>query len=645
MVESMEQILKKYWGFDAFRPGQREIISSVLKGQDTLALLPTGGGKSICFQVPAMAMQGICLVISPLVALMKDQVENLKKKGINALSIYSGMPYPEIRRTLQNAAYGNFKFLYVSPERLETDLFLEYLSIIKPCLIAVDEAHCISQWGYDFRPSYLNIAALREHLPSTPIIALTASATEKVQGDICEKLMFTSRNIYRQSFERANLSYSVFFPESKQSKLIEIIKNVEGTSIVYCRSRKNTQELAALLKMQGQNADFYHAGLSGAARSEKQDAWIQNKTRVMVCTNAFGMGIDKPDVRSVVHYDVPECLENYYQEAGRAGRDGKRSYAVLLCTENELKQLGVQADIRYPSLKKLKEVYTALMNFLQVPAGSGEGISFDFDIATFSSNFKINILEATYAIQALAKEEVISYNEAIFIPSKIVFNTDKEQLREYENIHPEIEAIAKGLLRSYEGIFDYPTPINETELARFVEMNTEQVVALLKKLHQQGVIIYKQKKESPQIFLLRSRMHTDDFRVDAAQIKQRKDQFLMRLSEILRYIRSKTECRSKMISYYFGDIQASDCGICDNCQQQKKFYIPEEEFQAVIMKIETTLTKEPLSREKLYESLQPLEERKFARILNFLISESKIDVENTGKLSLKGQKKGTKIKI
>jgi len=439
---------------------QEEIIQSVLNKNDTLALLPTGGGKSLCFQVPAMAMEGICVVISPLIALIKDQVQQLKNRGIPVLAVYAGMPFMEVKKTIQNAAFGNYKFLYLSPERLETDLFLEYIHALKPSLIAVDEAHCISQWGYDFRPAYLRIIQYRQQFPDVPLIALTASATKKVQEDICLKLAFDQKsNIFQQAFDRPNLSYSLFSPEAKETKLAEILSSVPGTAIVYCKSRKHTQQVAGLLNSKGIDADFYHAGLLSDERSAKQDAWIKNQTRVMVCTNAFGMGIDKPDVRLVVHYDVPDCLENYYQEAGRAGRDGKRAYAVLLYQPSEIRDIESRIDIRYPSAEKIKKVYTALLNHLQVPAGYGEGISYDFDLAAFASYFKINILEATYGIQALGQQGILSFNEIFFRPSSASFTVSKNDLHDFEQQYPDLEPIIKALLRSYEGIFDYPTNI------------------------------------------------------------------------------------------------------------------------------------------------------------------------------------------
>ncbi|MEO8820049.1 MAG: ATP-dependent DNA helicase RecQ, partial [Ginsengibacter sp.] len=452
-----EKILKKYWGYDAFRPLQLDIINSVLAGNATLALMPTGGGKSICFQVPGLLNEGLCLVISPLIALIKDQVANLKKKGIPALSIYSGMSFIEVKKTLQNARYGNFKFLYVSPERLESELFLEYLPNLKINLIAIDEAHCISQWGYDFRPSYLRIAALREYFPAVPFLALTASATLEVQNDIREKLLFRqAQKTFLQSFERANLSYSAFQLFSKENKLLTILNKVLGSGIVYCKTRRRTKEIAELLNLNGIVADHYHAGLTSDQRNKRQEDWINNKTRIIACTNAFGMGIDKPDVRTVVHYDVPEALENYYQEAGRAGRDGKKAFAVLLFNEAELKLLKEKVAIKFPSNEVIKKVYGALCDFLQLPSNSGEGFSYDFDLNIFAKNFKLDAYTINSVLKILEQEELITYSDQFFQPSFVEFTIDKQRLNDLEKSHPQYNEVVKGLLRSYDGIFDFP---------------------------------------------------------------------------------------------------------------------------------------------------------------------------------------------
>lgn len=632
---NIHQILKEHWGYDAFRPLQEEIITSVLERKDTLALLPTGGGKSICFQVPAMANEGLCLVISPLIALIKDQVEQLKRRNIPALAIYSGMSFFEVKKTLQNAVHGNFKFLYVSPERLETKLFLEYLPAITINLIAVDEAHCVSQWGYDFRPPYLRIAALREHLIDVPVLALTASATKKVQDDICEKLQFTkNQQRFQQSFERPNLSYSVFNVPSKQNKLLEILQNVPGTAIVYCKSRKHTKDIADLLRMNKVNADYYHAGLNNEERSTKQENWIQNKTRVIVCTNAFGMGIDKPDVRVVVHYDVPDCLENYYQEAGRAGRDGKRSYAVLLYSNKELEDLQQQTAVRFPDEAVIKTVYTALMNQLQIAAGSGEGLSFDFDIAAFSNNFKLNILTATYAIKVLEQEDILCYSEAVFKPSTAFINVNRTDLSEFETLHPELEEIIKGLLRSYGGIFDYPVTVYESQLAKFLRTDTKSIQKHLLLLQDYGIISYSPQKDNPQITLLQNRMYSDSYSVNTANYLERKKNFEDRVRAISSYIKETGNCRSAIIASYFNAPINKSCGICDNCISKKDTIISKEEFEYITGNIINACSKKPVPVKDLQLLLKAISREKLWKTLDYLQAENKVTVNSYGEVSL-----------
>lgn len=632
-MNTIDDILKKYWGYDTFRSLQADIISSVLEGKDTLALLPTGGGKSICFQVPALANEGLCLVISPLIALMKDQVESLKKKNILALSIYSGMSFFEVKRSLENASHGNFKFLYVSPERLETNLFLEYLPGMNINLVAVDEAHCVSQWGYDFRPPYLRIATIREHLPGIPILALTASATKEVQDDICEKLLFKKdHQRFQKSFERPNLSYSVFNPSSKQSKLIEIFKNVQGSGIVYCKSRKRTKEVADLLKMNNINSDFYHAGLTNNERTTKQESWIKNETRIIACTNAFGMGIDKSIVRTVVHYDVPDALESYYQEAGRAGRDEKKAYAVLLYHENELDDLGKQSAIRYPPFEEVKNVYKALVNYLQLPSGSGEGIYFDFDINDFIKKFNLDVYTVNYSLKILEQEEFISYNEQIFLPSTVVFTINKDELNEFEKSYPDLEPVVKGLLRSYEGIFDYPSAIYENQLAGFVKKEVVALKSDLKKLEQFGIIEYHPQKDKPQIQFLRNRINTEDFSINQNNLSKRKIAFEKRLQAMLYYIKTKT-CRSKTIGNYFNDISIKRCGICDNCINENGIVVSKTEFENITNAIEKLIGNAPVHSNLLFKNLNTFKKEKVWKVLNFLQAENKINISQEGLVS------------
>ena len=604
-----------------------------MEGNDTLALLPTGGGKSICFQVPALAMDGICLVISPLIALIKDQVEALKKKGILALSIYSGMNFLEVKKTLQNATYGNYKFLYVSAERLETNLFLDFLPLMKINLVAVDEAHCISQWGYDFRPPYMRIAALKEHLPNVPFLALTASATLTVQNDICNKLLFgIHHRRFQQSFERANLSYSVFNVPSKQNKLLEILNNVKGSAIVYCKSRKHTKDVADLLRLNKINADYYHAGLSNDDRNRRQENWINNKTRVIACTNAFGMGIDKPDVSTVIHYGVPDCLENYYQEAGRAGRDGKRAYAVLMYNNREIADMELQSEVRYPGREMIKEVYIAVMNYLQVPAGIGEERSFEFDLPAFSNAFKLNILTTIYAIKALEQEGILRFNEVFFKPTSLVFTTSREQLEDFEKQFPQLEQTIKGLLRSYEGIFDYPANINENELAKFLRKPKNAIKQDLLLIQQYGIIQYSPQKDTPQLTLLLNRMYADSFVIDLKNYVERKKNFETRITAIVQYITNTTLCRSKIIAKYFNDLNLKACGICDNCIHQKSVAVSREEFEVIANYIYGFIDKKSGDIKALMSDSKHLKKEKLWKVLEYLQAEKKLMLDKDGNM-------------
>ena len=626
---SLLSILQQYWGYDAFRPLQEQIIRSVLDGKDTLALLPTGGGKSLCFQVPAMAKEGLCLVVSPLIALMKDQVENLRKKGITALAIFSGMSRKAVVSTLKTAANSNCKFLYVSPERLETKLFLEYLPALQINLLAVDEAHCISQWGYDFRPPYLRIASIRKQLPGVPVLALSASATAIVQNDICDKLKFRRTVVIRQSFERPNLSYSAFRVDSKISKLVDILNKVPGSGIVYCKSRKRTKELAEQLGSYNIQADYYHAGLTADERARKQEDWINNKIRIIVCTNAFGMGIDKPDVRIVVHVDAPDCIENYYQEAGRAGRDRKKAYAALLYQSSDIRELERQPDIRFPSLPNIRKVYQAIVNYLQIPSGLGEGNYYDYDLADFLHKFPLDAQLTTNTLKVLAQENLLAFNEQVFLPSKLEFTCSKAVLYDFEKTNPSLEPLVKALLRSYEGIFDQEVTIQEKSLVYLLHATQAEVTAKLQQLQAFGIVHYQPQKDMPQLFFFQNRVKADDLRIDMQAYNRRKQLYTDRIEAFVRFIHSAA-CRSQAIGHYFGDEAIGQCGVCDNCLRQKKNGLSKEDFYLIEQRILTALHGQPLPSNDLLLHLQGINKEKVWKVIHFLQAEKKIDVNGLG---------------
>jgi ATP-dependent DNA helicase RecQ len=621
-------ILKQYWDYDLFRPLQEEIIQSVLDKKDTLALLPTGGGKSICFQVPAMLLDGLCLVISPLIALMQDQVANLQNKGINAVVLHSGLSFFEVKRTLQEITAGDTKFLYLSPERLETNLFREYLPALEVSLIVVDEAHCISQWGYDFRPPYLRIANLREELPDVPVIALTASATPQVQEDIQQRLQFKTPNLFRQSFERPNISYSSFLVDSKINKLIEVLNKVSGTSIVYCGSRKQTKELSYLLGLQGISADHYHAGLSPEERSGKQEAWINNQTRVIVCTNAFGMGIDKPDVRSVIHFDVPDCLENYYQEAGRAGRDGKRAFAVLLHQHEDLGELKALPDKRFPAIAQIKKIYQALADHLQVPVGSGQGQYYDFDLMNFVKNFQLDSLQVINTLKMLEQEGHISFAENIFLPSQVQFNVGRETLETFEQAHPEFEDMIKCLLRAYQGIIDNRVSISEKQLMKLSRLPMETIQKQLEQLRAFSIIEYLPQKNTPQVHYLLNRAPAQYLHIDQDNYLERKKLYAARVQTMIDYIGTDT-CRSRFIANYFGDKATKDCGVCDNCLARKKKAISATEFKQIQEQL-IGLLAPTTTVETVLSMLNKYGKDKIWAVLDFLQDEQLIQIDEQG---------------
>jgi ATP-dependent DNA helicase RecQ len=563
------ELLKRYWGFDSFRPLQDEIIHSVLNGQDTLALMPTGGGKSLCFQLPALAMDGICIVISPLIALMKDQVENLKDKGIEAVAIYAGMGKREIDILLDNCIYGNTKFLYLSPERLLSDLVRVRISYMNVNLFAVDEAHCVSQWGYDFRPPYLKIHELREIHPKVPVLALTATATQRVRIDIAEKLQLIQPKIFVKSFARKNLSYVVLPDEDKYKRLIKIIKNVKGSGLVYVRNRRETTEVSYFLQRNGIEADFYHAGIEREERFSKQALWKENKIQVMVATNAFGMGIDKPDVRFVVHLDLPESLEAYYQEAGRAGRDGKKSYGVLLANKSDQLALEAKYSKSFPSVEEIKKVYHDLGSFYQLAYGAGEGITFDFDLAEFCKRFNIGVVKAMAALKFLEHDGYVTLSENIFLQSRVLFTVGHEDVYRFQIENAAYDKVIKAILRSYGGAFDVYVKIQESEIAKKTGTSFKDIVRYLKYFQEQGLLSYLPQTDQPQLQFLRARADRLHLDIDVKYIELRKKIQADQIQAVMSYA-TRMECRSIQLLTYFDELAAEKCGICDVCLAEKK---------------------------------------------------------------------------
>lgn len=625
-MNQAQELLKKIWGYDAFRGNQLAIIEAVFQGNDVLALMPTGGGKSICFQIPAMMRNGVCLVVTPLIALMKDQVEQLSRRNISAAAIHTGLSREEVQDIMDQVYKGEIRFLYISPERLESRRFREMLSGTTLSLIAVDEAHCISQWGYDFRPSYIKIAHIRDSFPSTPIIALTASATRKVQDDICKQLRFGSTHLlFSQSFHRPNISYRVEFPASRQAKMVEWIKQHTGRSaIVYTRNRKQTVQIAEMLNQQGILADYYHAGLEPEQRSKKQRDWIENRNQVMVCTNAFGMGIDKPDVQLVIHLSVPESLEYYYQEAGRAGRDGNPATAVLLASTQDFMILEKMHALRYPDAETIQKLYFNLMDYFQVPAGIGAGQRFPIENDIFSERFGWNSQQVGYAIKTMVQCGFFFLSEGYLRPSSLVFKTDRNTLTELEKHEPRTEPLIKALLRSYEGILEYPASIRETWLAKQTSTPIGIVRDQLKWLHQHGIVEYIPASEKPEMILLLNRMYRDDFKIDKQGINLRKQENMERINAMVRYAQNELSCRSVFIGSYFEDHEIKACGKCDICQQDA---ISEMRSDVFVKKILSMTKQGKISRITIQDHFPEIPEKKWRQWLLPLIEESLLVLE------------------
>ncbi len=570
------EVLQEYWGYASFRPKQQEIVEAALEGRDVLAILPTGGGKSVCFQVPAMMREGIALVVTPLIALMKDQVQNLGDRGIKALCVNAGMSPREVELALNNAAYGDFKFLYVSPERLGTSLFRNYLSAMDISFIVVDEAHCISQWGYDFRPDYLEIGKLREHVDA-PIIALTATATPQVADDIMEKLRFDDKCLIKSGFERPNLSYIVRKCEDKLGQLLNICNNVPGTGIVYVRSRKKTEELAAFLASNGISSSFYHAGLGRDSRSDRQEQWKTGKIRVMVCTNAFGMGIDKPDVRFVVHFDVPDSPEAYFQEAGRGGRDGKRSYAVLLWNGTDVRRLNQIAAVSFPSLEYIEDIYHKVHAFYEIPYDTGEGRQLKFELDEFCRRYGLQRQSAYYAIVYMERTGHWTLSQDVEISTKVQILSDRRDLYEVELPDPKMPQLLETLMRKYTGVFSYPVPVDEDYVAGKIGVPLPQFRQLLYRLSLEHVIKYIPNDRATVLYLHHERLRPKNLNLDPEKYEFLKDSQHGRMQKMIDYITEEDTCRSSYLLDYFGQSGSEACGTCDICRNDS----PEARVQAL----------------------------------------------------------------
>ena len=616
-MTNYQSILQKYWGYPDFRGIQQEIIESIGKGKDTLGLMPTGGGKSITFQVPALAMDGVCLVVTPLIALMKDQVQNLRKRGIMAAAIYSGMTRPEIVTTLENCIFGQTKLLYISPERLASELFQTKLRHIKVSFITVDEAHCISQWGYDFRPSYLNIADIKKLKPSAPILALTATATPAVIDDIQERLQFKEKNVFKMSFERKNLTYVVRPTIDKDAEMIHILESVKGSAIVYVRSRKRTKEISDLLEANGIPSTFYHAGLTHSTKDIRQQRWHNDETRVMVATNAFGMGIDKPDVRMVIHYDSPDSIEAYFQEAGRAGRDGKRAYAVLLYDKRDTQKLIKRIDTNFPPKDYIIKVYEDLAYYYQIAAGSGYGHTFSFEIEKFCHIFKHYPLQAHSALVILARAQYIEYETDPESRARLMFLLNRNELYRLDDLTQQEDALITALLRLYGSLFVDYTFIDIGLVTDYSQIPQQEIYLMLKSLSQRRILHFIPESKTPYITYTKNRELPEQMVISKEVYEDRKEEFTKRINAMIAYANDTTTCRSKMLLNYFGEKQDHDCGRCDVCLDNNTNQVAEEKIDPVKYQILnlladkaphhiTEIARLTLPREQVIAALQAL---------------------------------------
>lgn len=628
---SPQEILKQYWGYDSFRSKQEDAIHSILDAKDTLTLLPTGGGKSICFQVPVLMMEGICVVISPLIALMNDQVTALKAKNIRALAITSGMSFSELDIALDNCIYGNYKFLYLSPERLESDMVQQRLKKMNINLLAVDEVHCISEWGYNFRPSYLKIAEIRE-ITTAPIIALTATATPLVVKDIQEKLKFDNENVISTSFYRDELSYVVLKQDDKDSKLIQILNRVKGTSIIYCRTRKETKRIHLLLSEYGITSHYYHAGLDVLERASKQKQWQLNHVRVMVATNAFGMGIDKNDVRLVIHNHLPFTLEAYFQEAGRAGRDRKLAYSILLYNDLDIHNLKKQINDHYPEIEIVRNVYQQIANFLGIAIGDGKHQEFPFHINEFCERYNLNQLQTYNALKLLEKEDYIKLSEAIHQPSRLFIKVTHTELYQFQIANKQYDILLKILLRSYGSLFDNFTKIQENIIAKRAQLSTQEVKDFLTNLKQMDILDYIPQNSNPKLLMLKTRVDSKYISLSKETLETRKANEEAKAASVIQYASNQYQCRSHVLQNYFGEEDNKRCGKCDVCLERNKLNINDQEFEAIMLAIQNLISQNPMHVDDIIISIVEHREDKMVTVLQFLSDNGQIAMNDEQKL-------------
>lgn len=631
-IEAYRQILTKYWGFTSFKPLQEEIIKSVAAGKDTLALMPTGGGKSITYQVPALADEGICIVVTPLIALMKDQVNRLNSLEIRSMAIHSGMSGEEIDIALDNCIYGDYKFLYISPERIATRLFQTRAPRLNINLVAVDEAHCISQWGYDFRPSYLKIASIRNLIAEkVPLLALTASATPQVTTDIMKKLEFRENNVLRTSFERKNISYLVRVVEDKGTWLISTVQKLNGSGIIYVRSRKRCKEIAELMVSAGIKADFYHAGLPQEMRDRKQSAWTTEATRVIVATNAFGMGIDKAGVRFVIHWEMPDSVEEYFQESGRAGRDGKQAYAILLYSSSDRKHLENSLRKKFPPVEKIKDIYEALCNYLRVPEGSGKDNVFDFSMQDFVSKYRLPVIETFNSLNFLQREGYIEFTEEINNPSRVHFVVGRDDLYKFQVANEAFDGFIKLILRSYTGMFSGFVAINEESLSKKSGLPRDTIYRYLVKLSSLNIIRYIPGKKTALVIFTEERLERKALMISANNYLEVKDKHIFRVNKMIDYADSDTRCRSVILLDYFGE-KSDRCGICDVCRERNELDLSKYEFDIILEKIKELLEGHRYDARDLVSKIS-LPEDKVIKVVRWLLDHNKIIRDDDNLLS------------